>query len=113
MDMQVAQIDGDVTCVRLDGRLDAPGADAIGVRFTVAVAARAGRVAVDLSAVSFVASMGLRLLIATARALNGKGGKLVLFGAQDLVQNVLDQASIDQIIPIAATEQQALEQLAS
>ena len=38
---------------------------------------------------------------------------MVLFGAQDLVLNVIEQAAIDQIIPIVATEQQARERLSS
>ena len=66
---------------------------------------------IDLSGVSFVASMGIRLLIASARGLRQKGATLVLFGAQDLVYTALDQAALDQIIPIVATEQQAIERL--
>jgi anti-anti-sigma factor len=66
---------------------------------------------VDLSGVSFVASMGIRLLIASARGLRQKGATLVLFGAQGLVYTALDQAALDQIIPIVATEQQAIERL--
>ncbi len=38
---------------------------------------------------------------------------MVLFGAQDLVLNVIEQAAIDQIIPIVATEQQARERLSA
>ena len=66
---------------------------------------------IDLSGVSFVASMGIRLLIASARGLRQKGATLVLFGAQELVANALDQAALDQIIPIVATERQALDRL--
>jgi anti-anti-sigma factor len=111
MEMEVSEIDGNRTRVRLVGRLDAPGAERIGVSFTAAVAAAGRDALVDLSEVSFIASMGLRLLIGTARALAGKGASMVLFGAQDLVREMLDQAGIDQIIPIVETEQQALERL--
>jgi anti-anti-sigma regulatory factor len=41
-----------------------------------------------------------------------KGSKMVLFGARPLVQDVLEQAAIDQIIPLVATQEQALELLA-
>jgi anti-anti-sigma factor len=111
MDMQVSELGGNVTCVRLTGRLDAPGADSIDTRFTVAVVAQGRDAVIDLSGVSFVASMGIRLLIASARGLRQKGATLVLFGAQDLVYTALDQAALDQIIPIVATEQQAIERL--
>jgi anti-anti-sigma factor len=111
MEMAVTRLDDAVTCVRLHGRLDAPGADEIGVRFTASVAAGGRDAVVDLGEVTFVASMGIRLLISSARALKSRGHKMVMFGAQDLVLNVLEQAAIGQIIPIVATEQQARDHL--
>lgn len=113
MDMQVSELGGNITCVRLNGRLDAPGADGIDKRFTAAVVAGGRNAVIDLSGVSFVASMGIRMLIAAARGLHAKGAQLVLFGAQPLVYTVLDQAALDQIIPLVATEPQALERLAA
>jgi len=111
--MSVSELDGPVTLVRLDGKLDAPGAEQIGVQFTAAVAARGRNAIVDLSEVGFIASMGLRLLISTARALSLKGGSLVLFGATPMVQGVFDDAALDQIIPSVATEDEAIAQFVS
>jgi anti-anti-sigma factor len=111
MDMAVTELAGNVCCIRLSGRLDAPGADQIGQRFNAAIAAPGRNAVVDLSSVSFVASMGLRLLIAGARAIDKKGAKMALFGASSLVQNVLEQAALEQIVPITSTEQQALARL--
>ena len=113
MDMLVSEIGAGVTCVRLSGRLDAPGADSIDTRFTAAVVTPGRDAVIDLSGVSFVASMGIRLLIASARGVRLKGANMVLFGAQELVYTALDQAALDQIIPIVTTEQQAIEQLAA
>jgi anti-sigma B factor antagonist len=107
MELVVTELGGTTKCVRLDGRLDAAGADQIGVRFTASTAASGQHAIVDLAGVPFIASMGIRLLISSARALHAKGGKMVLFGAQELVQDVLEQAAVDQIIPLVATEQQA------
>ena len=112
MDMTVTELDGPVTRVGLSGRLDAPGADQIGLRFTASVASQGRPTVVDLSNVSFVASMGLRLLISTARSLALKGGKLVLFGANEMVRGVFDDAALDQIMPIVATEVEAMAVLA-
>jgi anti-anti-sigma factor len=111
MDMQVSEVGGNVTCIRLVGRLDAPGADSIDAAFTTATVSQGRPTVVDLSGVSFIASMGLRLLIASARGLHLKGAKLVLFGAQALVYTVLDQAALDQIVPLVATQKQALDRL--
>jgi anti-anti-sigma factor len=112
MEMHISELPAGVTCVALNGRLDAPGADAIGLRFTAAAAAEARPVVVDLSGVSFIASMGIRLLISAARALHLKGGKMALYGAQPLVQGVLDDAALDQIIPVEPTQADALAALA-
>ncbi|MEJ6007870.1 STAS domain-containing protein [Paucibacter sp. AS339] len=111
MELAVTEIGAAKNCVRLNGRLDAAGADQIGVRFTASTAATGQDTLVDLSGVPFIASMGIRLLISSARALSAKGAKLVLFGAQELVQEVLEQAAVDQIVSLVATEQQALELL--
>jgi|JI8StandDraft_1071087.scaffolds.fasta_scaffold365474_1 anti-sigma B factor antagonist len=109
--MDVTELDGGVTCIRLSGRLDSPGIDRIEVKFTAAVVSRAHNAVIDLSGVDFLASMGIRMFIASARGLHLKGAKMVLFGAQPLVHSVLEHVALDQIIPIAANETQALERL--
>lgn len=111
MDMVVSEPATGVTCIRLNGRLDAPGADRIDLRFTAHTAAGTRHAVVDLAGVSFVASMGLRLLISAARAMRVKGRQLVLFGATGPVREVLEHAAIDQIIPLVEDEAQALERL--
>lgn len=110
--MTVSELADRTTCVRLDGRLDAAGADQIGVRFSAVVASAGQPAVIDLSGVSFVASLGIRLLISTARSMASKGQPLVLFGAGELVRGVLDDVALDQIIPIVDTEAEALARLA-
>jgi len=113
MDMAVTELAGNVTCVRLIGRLDAPGADQIGSRFSAAVVSPGRNAVVDLSGVSFIASLGMRLLIASARGLGTKGATMVVFAAPELVQNALEQAAMDQIIAIVDSEAAALRRLAA
>ncbi len=55
-----------ITKLNLRGRLDAPGAQIIDTTFA-AMAGAQERLIVDLSRVSFIASAGLRTLIAGAR----------------------------------------------
>lgn len=108
MDMTVTEIDGAVTLVRLQGRLDAAGADRVGLRFTASLAGQGQRAVVDLAGVDFIASLGIRMLISAARTLAAKGGALALYGAGEMVQGVFDDAALDQLIPIVATEAEAL-----
>jgi anti-anti-sigma factor len=109
MELVMADLAGRVTHLKLTGRLDAPGVDRIDLRFTAAVVTHHRPTVVDLSEVGFIASMGLRLFIATARSAKIKGIRVVLFGAQGMVREVLEQASLDQIVDIVETEARALD----
>lgn len=114
MQLTVTELEGSATRIALEGRMDAAGADAIAVRFSASVAGAGHGVVVDMSGVEFIASMGLRLLISAARALHGRSGhKMVLFGAQPLVQGVFDDAALADLIPIVASEGDALGELAA
>jgi anti-anti-sigma factor len=106
--MTATRIADTTTCVRLQGRLDAAGADAIGTRFTAVVVSQGQPAVVDLSGVDFIASLGLRLLISSAKGLALKGQRMALFGATELVQGIFDDAALDQLLPIVATEAEAL-----
>ncbi len=111
--MTVADATDAITRVHLAGRLDAAGADAIGLRFTATVVAKSQDAVIDLSGVTFIASLGLRLLISAARGVVGKGHRIALFGATEFVQGILDDAAIDQIMPVVATEDEAIAELAA
>lgn len=112
MDMTVDEMSGGALCVALQGRLDTVGVDQVEGRFSAAVTEGNRDAAVDLSNVSFLASMGVRMIIATARKLRASGHTLVLFGAQPIVRSTLEMVALDQIIPIVADRAQAQARLA-
>jgi anti-anti-sigma factor len=112
MDMSVGELAGGALCVALEGRLDTVGVDKVEPRFTAVVTEAARDLALDLSAVTFLASMGVRMIIATARAQRARGLNLVLFGAQPMVQSTLRMVALDQIIPIVPDRPSAEARLA-
>ena len=96
-----------VTRINLRGRLDAAGAQAIDATF--ATLARAPeRLVVDLSRVSFIASAGLRTLIAGARGLLARQGRMVCLDPDPLVEQVLVRSGVDRLIPICRELSEAL-----
>jgi len=107
MEMQFSDVDG-VRKVVLAGRLDTAGVDRVETRFGAAIVPAGQNTVVDLTQVTFLASMGIRMLIATTRALSRKGGKLVLFGAVPGVMDVIETVALTDIIPLAATETEAM-----
>ncbi len=97
-----------ISHVVLRGRLDTTGVGEIETRFTATVVPPARPAIVDLSAVDFISSMGLRLPIGTTRALSQRKARLVLFGAQPPVADTLESAGLLGLIPLAAGETDAL-----
>lgn len=104
---------GNAAKLALHGRLDTAGVDKIETRFTASVVPAGRHAVVDLSGVTFVSSMGIRMLLASARALRLKQAKMVIFGAQQIVRESLDHASINTIIPVVDSEAAALDLLKS
>lgn len=94
--------------VRLRGRLDAVNVATGEAAFTAGVATAGRPTIVDLSGISYISSMGVRMLLAAAHTLRQRGVPLVLFGAQPLIAESL-QHVIGAIVPQVATEAQALE----
>jgi anti-sigma B factor antagonist len=88
--------------ISLSGRLDSAGADQIGLRFAGLTATRPALIVVDLSQVSFLASIGIRMLLSNAKALERRGGRMVLAGLPAIVEEVLKVAGIDALIPLYA-----------
>lgn len=101
MELTKLEDDPSMTHLRLSGRLDAAGADAVGIRFTAAVAASTLPAVIDFSGVDFIASMGLRLLVSTARALKQKGARMCLYGLRPEVREVFEDAGMTGLLDIA------------
>jgi anti-sigma B factor antagonist len=99
MGFSTEELAGGITRVILDGRLDIQGAAAVDLKMNV-IAGSKKTVLLDLQNVSFLGSMGLRSLVIPARAIKSRGGKMVIFGPNQLVEEVLKTSSVDTLIPI-------------
>ncbi len=107
--MQIDKTDlGDsVTRMKLSGRLDINGAAMAEIPLGLA-AKSCRRLVIDMSEVSYVASLGVRHLVMAAKTLDRSGGKLVLFGTTEPVTEILQTMGITDIIPLADSESAAL-----
>ena len=85
--------------IRLEGRLDTTGAEAVELRFSALTGGNPA-VIIDLSGVEFLTSLGIRLLLQGAKTVRSKHGKLVLLQPSERIQNVLKAAGIDALIPV-------------
>jgi anti-anti-sigma factor len=92
-------MEGGITRVLLDGRLDIQGAAAIDLKMNV-LAGSSKFLLIDLRNVSFLGSMGLRSIVVPAQAVRRRGGKVALFGPVPMVDEVLRASNIHEVIPI-------------
>jgi len=100
MDLQVQRLENGIDRVRLVGRMDSAGVAAIDDRLGAIAATGSARVLVDLSGVPFLASIGIRSLLTSARTLRRRGGAMALLGPQAVVEEVLRLTGIEAMIPI-------------
>ena len=90
----------DIVQVRLCGRLDLEGTEAIDDEFGRATTSGKARIIVDLSEVTFLASIAIRLLVRAAKTQLNRGGRLILAAPQPTVRQVIEAAGIDQVIEL-------------
>ncbi|MEI6615691.1 MAG: STAS domain-containing protein [Cyanobium sp. ELA507] len=96
----------------LGGRMDMIGVGEIELPFTALAASRPVSVLVDLTGVTFLASVGLRCIIQSAKALDLKGGRMALLvGDNPLVRGTLETVGVGEIIPMFSDEAAALQSL--
>lgn len=69
------------------------------------------RVALDLAQVDFLSSSGVAILVGLKRRLDGKQGKLVLFGVRPIVLDLLHITRLTQFFSFATEEKEALAAL--
>lgn len=110
MKLSTEDMDGGVTRVVLEGRLDIEGAAAVDLRMNV-IAGSTSRLLIDLQGVSFLGSMGLRSLVVPAQAVKRRGGKIVLFAPVPMVEEVLRASNISSILPVRHELESALAEL--
>jgi anti-anti-sigma factor len=88
-----------IRLVRLEGNFDTTTASAVQTHLDALIDAGASSIVADLTAVDFVSSAGLRVLLATAKKLRPDGA-IRLFGLNASVREVFDVSGFSTIIPI-------------
>jgi len=110
MRLEQTELPGDILKVKLTGALDIAGAGEVEMPFSV-ISGKYKKVVVDLTGVTFLASIGIRVLMKAARAIGNRGGRLVVFNPTDEARKVLRSTGIDTVIPVVADESAAIAEL--
>ncbi len=107
MRLEQIELPDDVLKVKLTGPLDIAGAGDIDMPFSI-IAGHNNKVIVDFTHVTFLASIGIRVLVKAARAIGLRKGRLIVFNPSEDARKVLRSTGIDTIIPVVADEPSAI-----
>lgn len=112
MEMVVEEVGGGIAAVLFRGRLDSAGAAEVEQRFREVTATRRA-IVVDLSEVSYMASLGVQMLVVAAKAVGRNGGKIAIAAPSRTVAAVLGSAGIGALVPIFAARDEAIANVGS
>jgi anti-anti-sigma factor len=94
--------------VALVGRLDVQGVNDIQYEFQRETTLLPKPTVVDLSQVTYIASLGIGMLVSAAKHLERHGVKMVLLNPPHLVRKAIETSCLNRVIPIADDKTTAL-----
>lgn len=100
-----------VTKAELAGRLDTANVNEIETSFNAGILPKAQHTVVDLTNVTFIASLGIRMLLTVARNLSRRGAKFAMYGAAPPVMDIFETTALSDIILIVDTEAEAMAEV--
>ncbi len=96
-----------VTVISPQGRLDAAGVRPLEAELLAHLEAGRTQLIVDLSAVRYISSVGLRMFLTITRQAHQQGGVLRLCGLNTRVMDIFKMAGFDRVLQILSTLEEA------
>ena len=101
MSISYDDVGSDLRRIEISGRLDMPGTDSVATKLVELAAAPKRAVVVDLSSLKFLASIGISALIACAKEVQRRGGKMALVvNSGSTVMMSLEATGVSELIPV-------------
>lgn len=100
MNIDTEQLAGSILKISLSGRMDVAGIQQIDRKVADLIAPPCRAVIIELSKVDFLTSVGIRMLLIVAKAMHGRGGKMVLVNPNPAVSRILELAGVDMTISV-------------
>lgn len=107
----VTRTQNDVTIVAFQGSLDSKTSPQAHQALDGILAGGSRKLLIDFTALDYISSAGLRVLLAAAKRLSGAGSALRLFGLNESVREVFQISGFSTIFAVVATEADALQGL--
>ena len=107
MEIEVTQADG-ITVVEPRGEIDSRAADQVKRTLTELIEGSRSRLLVDLTAVPYIDSTGLGILVAAMKQARAAGGDVRVCGLQKEVLSIFGVTHLVKIIAVYANRQEAI-----
>ncbi|MDR0354933.1 MAG: STAS domain-containing protein [Deltaproteobacteria bacterium] len=105
------EIVDDALLIRLEGKITGNNAPNLEQSFKTHVEEGRHKIALDFTAVEYISSAGLRVILWLAKQLKSKPGGLVLFGVQKSVMDIFKMCGFVELLPFFESREAALEKL--
>ena len=99
----------EVKVLAFEGRLDTGTSPDAQQQLTRLIEEGETKILVNLEKVDYISSAGLRVLLVVAKQLKTTDGELRICSLNKVVKEVFDISGFDMILPISASESEALE----
>jgi anti-sigma B factor antagonist len=107
MELKTSEANG-ISIVELLGNLDTASAGPVEAELMKLLDADPSRLLLNFTAVPFIASSGLRVLLKVGQGLKARGGTLHICCINDTVREVFEISGFDRIFKVFASEDDAL-----
>ena len=99
----------EVKVLAFEGRLDTQTSPDAQQQLTRLIEEGETKILVNLEKLDYISSAGLRVLLVVAKKLKANAGELRICSLNAVVKEVFDISGFDMILPVSASEAEALE----
>ncbi len=99
----------EVKVLAFEGRMDTQTSPDAQQQLTRLIEEGETKILVNLEKLDYISSAGLRVLLVVAKQLKTTDGELRICSLNEVVKEVFDISGFDMILPISASESEALE----
>jgi anti-anti-sigma factor len=99
---------GEINAFDLEGKLDTQTATLALEKLLEYLASKPMKVLINLAALEFISSSGLRVILQIAKKVKDYSGEMKVCGAQGVVKEVLEISGFDTLLELHEDEEQAI-----
>ena len=100
---------GNATVIYIDGDLTTSSSSKAEAEINEIIGNDLTNIVINVEKVAFIASTGLRIILALGKRLNGDGKKLCVCSMNDTTKSVFNMSGFSKLFPVFDEESEALE----